>query len=526
MLAFFKKGLLFVLLGMGGLFAQDFVPGRIIFKVKQIPESIELLSGRLEQAIPEIEVLKLWQKFPVAPRKPLLKTGFTAQPANELHLIYEVEVDLGVAIRELVNELMQQSWVVYAQPHYLPRLAGVPNDPSLTRLLPYFTNMQLYEGWDIWKGDTTTMIGLLDTGTDPSHPDLIQNIAYNYSDPVNGIDDDNDGYIDNFIGWDLGENDNDVSCVKSGHGAHLSGVMAATVNNGIGVAGTAYHCRFLPVKIDEDTNGTLIAAYEGIKYAADRGCKIINCSWGGYVIGPFEREVIDYAVNEKQCLVIASAGNDDRDDLFYPAALDGVLAVTAVDESDRKVFNANFHENIDLSAPGQLYYSTWKSGFYETNTGTSVSAAVVSGIAGIVCSYYPKKTPQEIIGLLKSTADFIYNDNPEYIYHLGSGRVNLYRALSGLETPGFEITDFHVYPNPFISGSHEELYYYFFLQEEARIEVEIYNINGARQTLVNSSVFPDGVYRYKLPHELVAPGVYVLILRKGKEEFKRKIVVR
>jgi serine protease len=502
--------------------AQEYLPNSIIFRLTTATSSNEVLSNRLEHELHGLKVKELWQKFPTPPA---FKEKATKNPEGlDLSLIYEMKVHADMDMHQLAERLTQLSWIRYAQPHYLPKPAAVPNDPSLFRLRPYFDNMQLFQGWDIAKGDSTVIIGLLDTGTDPTHPDLVNNYFYNHQDPINGIDDDLDGYLDNFLGWDLGEDDNDVTTVKSGHGAHLSGVIAATPNNGIGISGTGYNCRLLPIKIDEDTTGTLIAAYEGIKYAADAGCQIINCSWGGYVVGEFEREMVEYAIKEKKCMLIASAGNDNRNDLFFPAAFDGVLAVTAVDDQDQKVFNSNFNEAIDLAAPGQLYYSTWQNGLYQTNTGTSVSTAVVSGITGILKAHYPKMQNDELIELMRSTSDFIYNQNKQYVYLLGRGRINLYRALKQDTSPDFDILDFKLYPNP-VAKEQQNLLYYFYLEEAAEVKISMFSMAGQEWNVINKKHFDSGIYEYTLDLSNVQRGMYVLQYQRNGTIFTKKLVV-
>ena len=168
------------------------------------------------------------------------------------------------------------------------------------------------------------MIGIIDTGTDPDHPDLAANLKHNYADPINGLDDDGDGYVDNFNGWDLGESDNDATVNANTHGSHVSGCAAAVTDNGVGVASPGFNCKFLPVKIS-NAGGTLTMGYEGIVYAADHGCNVINCSWGGGGGGALGQNAIDYATINKDALVVCAAGNNSSNQTFYPAAYNYVF---------------------------------------------------------------------------------------------------------------------------------------------------------------------------------------------------------
>ena len=342
--------------------AQNKLDNAIIFKLLEPTSATNYLSQRIQKDVPELQLRELWQKFPENETPQLRKAGGDAGKQVSLNLIYELTFDGDDRLEELVAKIAALHYIDYAQPHYLPKISFQPDDAFLNRQLPYLELIRAFSGWDISKGDSSIVVGVIDTGTDTDHPDLVENYFYNYQDPINGLDDDGDGYIDNYLGWDLGEGDNDPQSVVSHHGVHMAGLIGATPDNGIGVAGVGYHTKVLPVKIAEDNSGVLIAAYEGVKYAADAGCDIINCSWGGYSAGEFERDIVAYATNVKNCLLIAAAGNDNRDSLFFPAAFEEVMAVAATDDTDEKVFSSNYHKDIDISAPGLMVYSTWNEG--------------------------------------------------------------------------------------------------------------------------------------------------------------------
>ena len=185
----------------------------------------------------------------------------------------------------------------YVEPYYLPKLTYTPSD-TITDNQRYLDLMEAENAWDITKGDTTIVIGITDTGWDTSHPDLLDNVKINYNDPINGVDDDNDGYIDNYIGWDLGMDDNDAMWESSAHGTNVSGIAAAATDNVTGIAGVGFNTKFMPIKISNSV-GVLTRAYQGVVYAADHGCFIINCSWGSFVPSQFGQDIIDYATIKK-----------------------------------------------------------------------------------------------------------------------------------------------------------------------------------------------------------------------------------
>ena len=185
----------------------------------------------------------------------------------------------------------------------------------------------------------------------------------------------------------------------------------------------------------------MIAAYEGIKYAADHGCLIINCSWGGGGSSQFGQDIINYATINKNSLVICAAGNNGVDGDFYPAAYNYVLSVANTSQNDVKFSNSNYGYMVDVCAPGDNVNSTWPGSLYITTSGTSMSAPVVAGAAGIVKNHFPAYNGLQVGERLKVTADNIYTANPAYINKLGTGRINLFRALTDPASPSVVLTN-------------------------------------------------------------------------------------
>jgi len=349
-----------------------------------------------------------------------------------LSLIYQLTYTGDVEEIDVIRKLKKLPITKYAELYLLPKLVYTPNDTDATDPLKnwHLTMINAFSAWDINKGDTNVVIGITDTGWDPTHPDLLANCKVNYADPINGADDDGDGYIDNYLGWDLGEDDNDAIIGASSHGSHVTGLAAAVTDNIAGVASVGFNSKFLPIKIS-NTSGVLTAAYQGIVYAADHGCFIINCSWGGYTSGLFQKDVIDYATINKGSLVIGACGNDDGENKFYPAAYDGVLTVAASEQSDLKKNNSNYGYYVDISAPGEAMWSTKGSGTWGYNGGTSMAAPVVAGAAAVVKAQFPSYSNQQVAAQLRATADNMNALNPTYIDKLGNGRLDLFDALSG-----------------------------------------------------------------------------------------------
>lgn len=435
------------------LSADDYLPGKIIFKV--LPEyrsacrtagvDVPLLSESLQSLSP----IAIKKKFP-RHEPPALERNERGDPFIDLSVIYEIEFASYIPLEKAINRILATGKVAYAEPVYKNYPAYFPNDPD-TASQYYLSLIQAYDAWDISKGDSNLVVGVTDTGTDLDHPDLAAGIKYNYNDPINGIDDDNDGYTDNFMGWDVGQNDNDPS-VDLVHGSFVCGLAGAVTDNATGMAGPGFNVRYLPVKIS--LNQILVAAYEGIVYAADHGCHIINCSWGSFASSQLGQDIVDYATFNKNALVVGAAGNSgapgnqNAESPFYPASYKNVLSVTGTNNTDTRWVNSSYGVNIDISAPGEAVYSTIFDNTYSTSSGTSFAAPIVAAAAALIKTQFPTYTPHQIAEQLRATSDDIYSiaGNIPFDKKLGKGRLNMYRALT--ENPkSVRMTDYSITDN-------------------------------------------------------------------------------
>ncbi|NVO03474.1 MAG: S8 family serine peptidase [Bacteroidetes bacterium] len=435
---------------------DNYIAKTIIFKIK--PEFRTLCSDKsienkdLKNIFSNIGVQNFEKKFPLQ-KVPTEKKNKYGQKLIDLSLIYELNYTKNIGIEEAINQIKSIGIFEYVEPHYLPQLLEThnslytPNDPFISSQY-YLTKIKAIQAWDISKGDSSIVIGISDTGTDTLHPDLINSVKYNWEDPIDGIDNDNDGYIDNFQGWNLGENNNkpQVNVIK--HGVFVSGVSSATSNNGTGISGVGFNTKFLPIKID-DNNGVLTKAYESIIYAADHGCQVINCSWGGSSSGQFGQDIIDYAIINKDAIVVAACGNANSQWSYFPASYNGVLSVAATDINDVKwtdaqpPYGSSYGIYVGISAPGAGIYSTWYPGTYlGSQAGTSFAAPIVSACAAITRFHFPQYSAMQIVEQLKVTADYIDTipANIPFATKLGTGRVNLLNALTSMDKPSIKMT--------------------------------------------------------------------------------------
>jgi len=347
-----------------------------------------------------------------------------------------------------LEELQEAGIILYWEHKRVQELYFIPTDESYNQQW-YLEKIQVPEVWDITHGDSTYFVGVVDSGVDYSHEDLVGNLAYNHSDPINGLDDDNDGYIDNYYGWDFGANDADPIVEGAGffaHGSTMCGIISAETNNNIGTASTAFNCRYLPVKIT-DESGQIIDTNTGILYAAQKGAQVINCSFGSTEFSQVEADLITYITDSLDVLVIASAGNNGLNIPIYPASLLNVIGVCATDEMDVKIPISNYHSSFDISAPGTSIYAPSIENYYSSKSGTSVSAAVVSSAAILLRSYFVLENANQIKYRLLSTTDYIDDINPLYSSRLGTGRLNLLNAFSEIKKTPLSIT-----PNPSNGG--------------------------------------------------------------------------
>jgi subtilisin family serine protease len=363
--------------------------------------------------------------------------------SGSLNRIFVLEYNSSFDPFFLSSKLKGIEEIEYAEPKFIRFPLYVPNDPSygVQYALP---KIEAPLAWDITKGDTSVVIAIIDTGVDWDHPDLSGNIWINWNEiESNGIDDDNNGYTDDYRGWDFGGftgvPDNNPVEDQADHGTHVAGIASASTDNGIGIASIGFNSKIMAVKTCQNNfrnqfgQPFILFGYEGIVYAVDNGAQIINCSWGGGGFSLFEEEVIDYAVSNGS-LVVAAAGNDNSPFPFYPSGYVNVLSVASTNSSDVKSSFSNYGSTIDVSAPGSAIQSTWFNNVYTSISGTSMSSPLAAGLAALVKSYFPLYTPLQVGEQIRVNSDDISPLNPSFGDLLGKGRINAFKSLSNLNS--------------------------------------------------------------------------------------------
>lgn len=417
----------------------EIVPGVVVVKVKSATTANALAKPNTVTGLSSLDT-KLQRLGATSVQK-----MFRHKPIPPNSYIPDISRILKIRIPERLNpiivarELERDPNVEYAEPVYIRRLLGIPNDPMYAQQ-HHLPQIHAPEAWDVQRGDSTVVIAIVDNGTDYKHEDLAANVWTNEleANGVTGVDDDGNGFVDDIHGWDFGDNDADPINPPSSsshyeHGTSTAGLACAVTNNLKGIAGVSWNCTFMPVKHAPDDDPNPYYGYEGIVYAADNGADVISNSWGYFGYSQWEQEIINYAYS-KGAVIVCAAGNNDLEQPSYPASYQHVISVAAVRANDTKASYSNFGAWIDICAPGgeprTWLLSTYPKNQYWDAGQTSATPPIVAGVCGLVKSLHPDWSNDQVIRQVLLTADNIDALNPQYLDKLGYGRVNAHRALT------------------------------------------------------------------------------------------------
>ncbi|QHW30416.1 peptidase S8 [Paenibacillus rhizovicinus] len=312
--------------------------------------------------------------------------------------------------------------VVYVEPHYLymtndtgtvnmnanPASTDtdfIPNDALYSQYQWNLPVIETEKGWQVSKGSDQVLIGVLDTGVQADHPDLVGKIE----EGTNLVD-------------ETSPPDDDV-----GHGTHVSGIIAASVNNGEGVAGLTWYNKIVPIKVlDASGAGSTYSVAEGIIWAADHGIKVINMSLGNYAEAQFLHDAIKYAY-DKDVVLVAASGNDNTERPGFPAAYPEVLAVASTNADGARSEFSNYGDYIDVAAPGMSIASTYPGSQYAALSGTSMASPHVAALAGLIRSINPDLKNTEVMDIIRKSAQDLGNKGKDKYF--GYGLIDIDRAL-------------------------------------------------------------------------------------------------
>lgn len=440
--------------------------------------------GKVDQVSEKYNVVSLSRIFPDA--------GIfeEAHKAYGLHLWYEIKLMRDVKLSNVIEDYRGTNYfdrVEERRPYSAIRevdLKNTSSSPSGTND-PFFSSqwhfentsqtggtsgadINLIKAWQMETGSPSVIVAVIDGGINVNHPDLKEAMWVNEDEiPGNGIDDDNNGYVDDIHGYGFGDQSHVI--YPDDHGTHVAGIIGAMTNNGIGGSGIAGgNGSKSGVKLMSCAgfgNFNIGGFEEAMVYAADNGAVISQNSWGGgsgaiqaainYFINRagYDNSSANFSKNIQTGpmaggVVIFAAGNSNTSDPYYgyPASYEKVIAVAATDHNDEKSHFSNYGSWVDISAPGSNIFSTKAYG-YGSLSGTSMACPHVSGVAALIVSNLQHKglQPSDIWNRLRFSSKSLNAKNPNYTDQLGWGRLDAFLALKepDLIPPG-AITDLQV----------------------------------------------------------------------------------
>jgi hypothetical protein len=305
---------------------------------------------------------------------------------------------------QMIQDLEASGQFTFVEPDYLAVPLLVPNDPNYSQQW-HLQTIQAPSAWDVTTGSTTVPIAMIDSGVDPTHPDLASKLI---------------------PGWSFLTGTADTHDVL-GHGTETAGTAAAIGNNAAGVAGVAWQNPIMPLVVLNSSDwATYSDIANAIMYAADHGVRIVNISIGGTSSSSTMQTAVNYGWN-KGTVVFAAAGNYSSSTPIYPAGCTNVVAVGATDSNDLLASFSNFGTYVDLTAPGVNIVTTTAGGGYGGVSGTSFSSPIAAGVAALVLSRNPSLSAQQLVTLLEQNSDDLGALGYDPIF--GWGRVNASRAV-------------------------------------------------------------------------------------------------
>jgi thermitase len=365
---------------LGGV--TEFVEQEVLVKIKpgaDVEKIVSELGGTIIETLPQISVIR-------------------------------IKLEPQVSVAEAIQTLEELEEVEYAEPNGIYYMDLVPNDLDYDcQWAPQLTGAE--NAWDVTTGAVGVIVAITDTGVDGTHPDLAGKVIAGY---------------DTYNNMDIPENSD--SSVHP-HGTHCAGIAAAIGNNNEGIAGVAWDCPIMPIKICMDnypytaSSSDMAQAYI---WAADNGANVISTSFGGKGYSQTMKDAVDYTVIDNSCIVVVSMGNSYCNETHYPAGYQSVIAVGATNAHDQI---ASFSE----------IYSTIPGNDYDYMSGTSMASPFVAGAAALVLSQNLGMSPEEVKTQLEGTV--VDLGSPGFDSTFGYGRVNLAAAVGAPEANKYGVVD-------------------------------------------------------------------------------------
>nr|HDN01227.1 hypothetical protein [Deltaproteobacteria bacterium] len=423
------------------IFASNFLKKCFIFFVIScLTVTSELSAGEGKSYIEGEVLIQLRQQdYAVTDRRTRILKALDVDVIKNLRdNVYLVRPAKDESAVSAARRLGKYPDIEFAEPNYKRYIKSVtPNDPLFYSQWA-LENIQSGDAWEIQKGDAGIIVALPDTGIDYTHKDLKNNLWKNGGEDwsasgpgYNGIDDDGDGYIDNYFGINSITGSGDPMD-DEGHGTHIAGIIGGEGDNSIGISGVNWRVSLMGVKFIRavDGSGSIADEIEAIQFATSNGAKVVNMSFSGNYFSEIERYAIE---NARNVLFIAAAGNEIMNNDYmpnYPAdyKLPNIISVAASNQSDELAFFSNQGSNtISVAAPGVNILSTVPGDDYCSLSGTSMATGYVTGLAALVLAKSPYSSVADLKDRILRTVD-TNADLQDKI--LTGGRINAYRALT------------------------------------------------------------------------------------------------
>lgn len=422
----------------------------------------------------KLELMSLKNQEILLNEEPLLRT-------------YNIEFNSNNPNRFIENLKKKKSLIKYIEKYELPQFLYKPNDPRIDSQI-FLNLINAFDLWDSTKGNEDIIIGISDSGVEQNHEDLKDKIAINSLEiPYDMIDNDHNGYIDDYNGYNFaylsdGVNPSETPNNWANHGQQVAGIAGASTNNAKGIAGVGFNSKIFPIKITVQSN--LVYAYQSIIYAATRGVKVLNLSWGS-VKAPsdIDQLIINYAIS-RDVAIVASAGNvgssgGNTYSSFYPATYKGVLGVGEVSATGNLTSASVLGVGTRIMAPGEGNYTTESGSSYAIcDGGSSFSAPVVSGALALARAKYPELDAVQSIEFIRQCADTFITGNSKY-YKLTPGILNMKKIveLNPKLIPGIR-------PDNFIYSNSENILTERFKEGDiANLKIKCQNFLGSASNL-------------------------------------------
>jgi len=474
---------------------DDHVPGVLIVTTRPVPgvslSSLPSPSTTLKniKGITAIKTLPIPKPTSTPSQESIQISSSDSSGSTETYVIQVHPDHLDATIRTLQKE----AWVKTIEKDYYVYIHALPNDPGL--ITQTYLNQTTLKALLELPTTHDTIVAMLDTGVDRFHSELTTQIALNTDEIINNQDTDQNGLVDDLYGYSFygytinGGSSNAID--YHSHGTHLSGIITAKTNNNHGIVGLNPKAKILNAKfLDSSGRGSQSDAAMAIYYAVAQGAKVINCSWGYSQFSGILQTAVNYAI-QNGVIVVAASGNDNHGYIEYPAGFTGVITVGSVSLANNRSYFSNYGSHLDFATYGESIYSLGLNNTYTTKSGTSQSAAILTGLISLIYSVNPTLSAQQVIQILIDSCDDtgptgqdiytghgIINGNKLYDLLISDSQTaqnNSDPSQHTSEAPEvFQITNLLNFPNPVSTSTT----FGFDATQTGTVKIKIYTLSG------------------------------------------------